>query len=89
MSQKEEKKAEAAPSSSSSTPTPPSSNPLGAYLPFEEDDEFEEFECEWDEREGVEKDDIREWGNDWEEEEGDDTFSAQLRAEVQKLNERK
>jgi 26 proteasome complex subunit DSS1 len=60
---------------------------VAQQLPFEEDDEFEEFECDWDPKE-EDKEDKKEWEDDWEDDQVDDTFAQQLRKEVEKLQSR-
>ena len=64
--------------------TEQSKTPAKGFLPFEEDDEFEEFEQEWKVQE-EDSGDKKEWLEDWDDDENDDTFSQQLRAEIEKL----
>jgi len=49
-----------------------------------EDDEFEEFQQEtWDEKEEAQEDEQL-WEDNWDDDDVDDTFSAQLRQELEK-----
>jgi len=52
---------------------------------LEEDDEFEEFEDEWDQKESLTEEEKQEWEDDWDDVDIDDDFSAALRAELQKV----
>ena len=58
--------------------------PSQSLLPFEEDDEFEEFECNWDEK-VEDHEDKKEWEDDWDDDKVDEDFSKQLRAEIEKI----
>eukprot|EP00008_Paramoeba_atlantica_P007054 CAMPEP_0201491638 /NCGR_PEP_ID=MMETSP0151_2-20130828/30602_1 /ASSEMBLY_ACC=CAM_ASM_000257 /TAXON_ID=200890 /ORGANISM="Paramoeba atlantica, Strain 621/1 / CCAP 1560/9" /LENGTH=67 /DNA_ID=CAMNT_0047878091 /DNA_START=57 /DNA_END=260 /DNA_ORIENTATION=+ len=57
---------------------------VAQLLPFEEDDEFEEFECDWDQQ-AEDHEDKKEWEDDWDDDQVDELFSQQLRAEISKL----
>eukprot|EP00211_Chloroparvula_japonica_P019327 CAMPEP_0119130958 /NCGR_PEP_ID=MMETSP1310-20130426/9090_1 /TAXON_ID=464262 /ORGANISM="Genus nov. species nov., Strain RCC2339" /LENGTH=75 /DNA_ID=CAMNT_0007121503 /DNA_START=40 /DNA_END=267 /DNA_ORIENTATION=- len=55
-----------------------------SIMPFEEDDEFEEFEGEWNAKD-EEVADKREWEEDWDDDEHDERFSTLLREEIEKV----
>eukprot|EP00054_Salpingoeca_dolichothecata_P032028 m.265381 g.265381 ORF g.265381 m.265381 type:complete len:76 (+) comp28964_c0_seq1:44-271(+) len=56
---------------------------------LEEDDEFEEFPKEdWDETE-EDKDDVAQWEDNWDDDNLEDDFSNQLRAELEKVGQKK
>eukprot|EP00019_Armaparvus_languidus_P005796 CAMPEP_0168597510 /NCGR_PEP_ID=MMETSP0420-20121227/10726_1 /TAXON_ID=498008 /ORGANISM="Pessonella sp." /LENGTH=69 /DNA_ID=CAMNT_0008634413 /DNA_START=35 /DNA_END=241 /DNA_ORIENTATION=+ len=48
---------------------------------IEEDDEFEEFASEWNQKDEDVQDKKQQWKDDWDDEEEEDNFEKQLRAE--------
>ncbi|XP_031501960.1 protein DSS1 HOMOLOG ON CHROMOSOME V-like [Nymphaea colorata] len=57
---------------------------------FEDDDEFEEFECEeWDDEKEEGKEATQQWEDDWDDDDVNDDFSLQLRRELENNSEKK
>ena len=50
---------------------------------LEEDDEFQEFDgATWEDAKAANKEDGQLWKDDWDDDDNEDTFSAQLRAQI-------